>query len=294
MVPAITLPGHVYVVAAAPYHDGVFDGGAACDRDVGVGLERHHRAAAPGTVLSDHRLGIGVDDAVGEGVGGEPPEHHGVHRPDAGAGQHRHRQLRDHPHVDGDAVAPLHSQRAQGVGELAHLFVQVPIGDVAGVAGLAHPVIGDLVALRVEVTIEAVVGEVELAVGEPLVEGGLGVVEDDRGLLEPADARSGLLGPEPEPVGLGPLVDSRLGVGLGGELFRGRKRSLLFEEVGNGGIARVRHRVLLVPRRMPWGWWRYRTGSVAGSPRALAASSPHAHRDDGPGSWIPRVAGGCS
>ena len=48
-----------------------------------------------------------------------------VRRADAGAGQHGDGQLRDHRHVDGDAVAGLDAQPLEDVGELADLAVQL-------------------------------------------------------------------------------------------------------------------------------------------------------------------------
>jgi hypothetical protein len=49
--------------------------------------------------------------------------------------------------------------------------MEVGVGDRPGVAGLADPVVGDLVAEPVlDVAVDAVVGDVQLAAGEPLRE----------------------------------------------------------------------------------------------------------------------------
>jgi len=57
--------------------------------------------------------------------------------------------------------------------------VQVGVGDVALLALLTAPVVGDLAALAgLDVPVDAVVTDVDLAVREPLVERRIGVVED--------------------------------------------------------------------------------------------------------------------
>ena len=120
------------------------------------------------------------------------------------------------------------------IGKPPHLGVEVGIGQGPGVTGFAHPVVGDLVAMLIEMPIEAVVGEVELAVGEPLVEGSIGVIETYRGLLEPGDTAQGLLGPIGDRVGSCLFVDSRFGVGLGRELRRRGEAAILAEQVLDG------------------------------------------------------------
>src|SRR5947207_3028228 len=83
----------------------------------------------------------------------------------------RHGQLGDHRHVDGDPVALLDAEAPEGVGEALHLGQEVGVGDRPGVAGLALPVEGDLVAPpRVDVAVEAVLRDVERAADEPLRE----------------------------------------------------------------------------------------------------------------------------
>ena len=101
----------------------------------------------------------------------EAAEDDRVRRADPGAGEHRDRQLGDHRHVDGDPVAGLDAELEQRVGRLADLALEVGVGDRPGVAGLADPVVGDLVAeAALDVPVDAVVGDVELAADEPLGE----------------------------------------------------------------------------------------------------------------------------
>ena len=74
------------------------------------------------------------------------------------------------------AFTPSELQR---IGEAADVGVQLAVGHVAHVARLADEGQRGLVAALLEVHVEAVVGDVELAVGEPAVVRGLRLVERD-------------------------------------------------------------------------------------------------------------------
>ena len=126
---------------------------------VRVDLQGHGAAPAVAAVGGDHDVVHSrVVDAAGERVGRETAEDDGVGRPDARAGEHRDGQLGDHRHVDGDPVALLHAEGAEGVGEPADLVEEVRVGEGALVARLALPVVGDLVAEAVgDVAVETVV-----------------------------------------------------------------------------------------------------------------------------------------
>jgi hypothetical protein len=79
--------------------------------------------------------------------------------------------LRDHLHVQADAVALLHAQALQPVGELADLLVQFLVADLRIFAGrVAFPDDRGLIAARGEVPIEAVVADVRLAAANHLIE----------------------------------------------------------------------------------------------------------------------------
>jgi hypothetical protein len=169
-------------------------------RVVDVGLERGSLAATQTFVSSDHDLRFAVDDATGQRFRREATEHHRVDRTDAGASQHRDHGLRDHRHIDGDHVTTVYILAAQGVGELADFFVQFAVGDIAAFGRVvALPDDCDLVATFRQMTVQAVVGNVQGAIGKPfdvdavIVEGGLfdgGERFDPVQALEPARARS--------------------------------------------------------------------------------------------------------
>ena len=89
-----------------------------------------------------------VVDAIAQRLGAEAAEHHAVDRADARARQHRDGQLRDERQVDRDAIALLHAERLEDVGELADLAVQIEVGQRPAIARLAFPDERGLVAAR--------------------------------------------------------------------------------------------------------------------------------------------------
>ena len=158
-------------IADAADDEGVLDRRGRRQGVVDGRLERRRLAAPPAAVGGDDELRLRVVDAVAQRLGREPAEDDGVRRADARAGEHGDGQLGDHRHVDGDPVAGLDAQLEQGVGGLRDLALEVGVGDRPGVARLADPVVGDLVAEAVrDVPVDAVVGDVELAADEPLGE----------------------------------------------------------------------------------------------------------------------------
>ena len=85
----------------------------------------------------------------------------------------------------------------------------------AGLALLAVPVVGDPVAVaRLDVPVQAVVGDVELAVGEPLVERRVRVVEHLLERLRPVEQVPRAVRPEPDGVGRGLLDEGAVLVGV--------------------------------------------------------------------------------
>ena len=130
------------------------------------------------------------------------------------AGEHRDDGLGNHRHVDGHAIAGDQADLDEVVRGLAHLGEQLAVGEVAGVARLADPVDRHPVAVALEdMTVDAVVCDVEFAADKPLGERRAGPVEDVGEVGVPVQS-AGLLGPEREPVGLGCFGQFRSGVGL--------------------------------------------------------------------------------
>jgi hypothetical protein len=153
---------------------------------------------------------------------------------DPGAGEHRDHGLGDHRHVDRDPVAGLDAELEQRVGRLAHLVLELGVGDLAGVAGLTFEVVRDLVAEAVlDVPVDAVVGRVQLAVGVPLGERRIAPVQR-LGRLDRPGQPLGLLGPEPLEIGGGPFVGVGLEVGVRGQVGGWLEPALLVHQVRQG------------------------------------------------------------
>src|SRR4029078_2510817 len=100
-------------------------------------------------------------------VGGDATKDDSVRRPDPGAGEHRDRELGDHRHVDRDPVALADPQLAERVRRLLALPQECGVGYRPGIAWLADPVVGDLVAESVrDVPLDAVLRDVQLPATE--------------------------------------------------------------------------------------------------------------------------------
>jgi hypothetical protein len=223
--------------------------GAAHDEDllhrVGVlkrlvdgGLEGGGLAAPELPVGGHDDLALGVVDAGVQRLGREPAEDDRVRGAESGAGQHGEDGLGDHRHVDRHRVTGPDAELGQGVGGLADLALEVGVGDGAGVAALALEVDRDPVTVAgLDVPVDAVVRDVELAADEPLREGCVVPVQGALEVGRPGDALAGLLGPEALVIGGGGLVHLGGAVGLRGER-RGRGK---VELVGVAGQAVVGH-----------------------------------------------------
>ena len=274
-------PATIVDVVAGPLDDDRgLDGRRVESASSAAALSADRLAAPVAAVGGDQDLRPAVVDPAGQGFGREDPEDDRVGRPDPRAGQHRDRQLRDHRHVDRDAVAGPDAQLLQRVGRLADLAEEVAEGQRPGVARLADPVVGDLVAEAVlDVPVDAVVGDVQLAAGEPLRERQLPFERLVEG-LRPADPLAGALGPERLEVGLRLGVQVLGRVGLGGEGRVRREEPRLREEVFD---LRRRKRVLdahgsLVSKLV---WPGHRTAPHA--PRATATGRQRRDRHRPPG-----------
>ncbi len=98
---------------------------------------------------------------------------------DAGAGQHGIGRLRNHRHVDGDAVTFLDAMFFHDVRQAANLVVELVIRDLlVDVRIIAFPDDGGPLTMSFQVTVDAVVGNIGQAVFKPLdgdltLEGGI-------------------------------------------------------------------------------------------------------------------------
>ena len=229
--PVVAVRNHVDAMPGRLDDDGRLDRGRARERFVGVMLESDLLAAPVPAIGGDQDLGLAVVDPTRQRLGREPAEDDRVRRPDPGAGEHRDRQLRDHRHVDGDAVARLDAELLEGVGRLADLALEVAERQRSGVAWLADPVVGRLVAeAPLDVSIDAVVADVELAAGEPLRERQI-PFERRRERRRPVELFASPLRPEGLEIRLRFRVKVGGAVGLRGEGGVGREGPGFREEV---------------------------------------------------------------
>ncbi|ENN84294.1 hypothetical protein RHSP_76207 [Rhizobium freirei PRF 81] len=111
VIPKVTagFPGDL--AAGAAHDEDVLDRdlllGGDLDRRIGIFLQRNGFTTAHAFVAGDDEGGFAIDDAAAERFGRKAAEDDGMHRTDAGASEHRIGRLRDHRHIDGDAIALL-------------------------------------------------------------------------------------------------------------------------------------------------------------------------------------------
>ena len=145
----------------------------ALDRLVALLLVVQELAPPVVAVHRDQEATLRVVDPRRQRVRGKAPEDDRVGRADPRAGEHRDRELGHHREVDRDDVVLPHAEPPQHRRPLVHLPVEAAVGDRPLVPDLADPVVRRLVAPRLEVPVDAVVGGVEPPADEPAVEGRL-------------------------------------------------------------------------------------------------------------------------
>ncbi len=156
-----------------------------------------------------------------------------MRRANASARQHGNRQLRRHPHVDGNTVAFADAEVFQNVRELLHRSPELLVGEGPNLARFALPNQRSLVLARsLNMAIEAVIGKIELAANEPL-RPGLVPLQNLVPLFEPVQLFGG---PSPEFFRLlhrlliqGFIFGQALNLRLRGKFWRRRKTALLIK-----------------------------------------------------------------
>ena len=232
MPPDIAPSLHCHGFTGAAQHEDRLDTRTALGkRLVGSGLQLDDVAASPTPVRSDHAASARVLDAILERKRRESAEHHRMNGTDARAGLHRYDRLRHERHVDHHAIAPTDAARLKGVGKAADLGVQLPIAQLAHVAGLAFENDGGAMAMLGQMHVETVPRYVQLAISKPAVIRRCRIIERLGEELPPGDLRTREIGPVTHRVSIGSALQSgeisRLDTGRLGELPRRRKQSLL-------------------------------------------------------------------
>ncbi len=233
----VTLIVPRHVAAGTAVDDHISDDASAVElqRFVDDRLKRQRLAAADLLVGGDHGDRPGIDDALVQRLRREAAEHDRMRRADPRAGLHCRDAFDRHRHINDHAITRLHAQPAQPIREPVHAgkqFLVAHAGHVA-VVGLEHDR-GTFPPPGFDMTVEAVIGNVELAVLEPLVERCVRFVEHlgERCLPGELLARE----PRPEPfvvvLGRGDQFEIRIHTGdrgLGGQFGRRRENTVLLK-----------------------------------------------------------------
>ena len=154
-----------------------------------------HRPARLETARAAHdRLRTRVLDSRGELVRGESAEDHGVDCAESRAGEHRDHGLRDHRHVDDDAIALPYADAAQRSGEARGLLEQLTVRVLQRlVCDCAVPDERELIgAARLDVDVERVLARVQLPALEPVRAFRVLAIQHAFPRLAPAESARGL------------------------------------------------------------------------------------------------------
>ena len=181
------------------------------DGTVDQGLVGHDAARFDPAGGGEDGARLGVVDPHRKFMRGKAAEHHRMHRPQPGAGQHRLERFGHHGHVDDHAVALFDAARAQGSGQPRHAGLQLGIGD-PGLGAGDRAVVDDrhlVAAPASDVPVDGVPAAVEPPVRKPFVEVFSGFEERLRRLLVPVD-RLGQL----HPVALGIVLPALIYLGI--------------------------------------------------------------------------------
>ena len=183
------------MMQACGLHAGEFD------RLVEQRLVLHDAAGLEPAACREDQFRLGVLDPGGELLGGKAAEHHGMHRADPRAGQHRHHGFRHHRHIEDDAVAFGHAEILHDGGERLHLVQHLGIGEFgdALVPDCQRRIVDQrhlVGAAAGDMAVERVVAGVDHGAGEPAAVEPHGGIEHLFRRLDPVDlARR--LGPKP-------------------------------------------------------------------------------------------------
>jgi len=196
MPPVITSRVHERIGAGALIHDHIANRGTFGQRFIHRGFELHFFPAPVSAVRGDDDGGAQIVDASLQCFGGKSTEHDAVNDAEPGAGEHGDGEFRNHRHVQDGPVAGFVAARLEHGREADHQPVQFLVGEHALFPRLTFPDDGGFIfARRRQVTIQAVIGDVGLASGEPFGERRI-PFEHARPGFEPVDVLCGEVGPE--------------------------------------------------------------------------------------------------
>jgi len=171
-------------------------------------------------------------------LGAKTAEHHAMHRPDPGAGQHRDRRLRHHRKIDHHPVPFLYPLPPERVGKAANFVMQLLVGQDPDIPRFPLKNNRRLVPTRsVQMPVQAVVAEIQPPATKPFRKRLL-PLQHLLGILEPGQLLLRHLAPKLLRV-LHRLPVHRLVLG------RTRKDRLLGEGSGGSEFRICRHLIFL-------------------------------------------------
>ena len=196
--PEVSPGDHVDLFVRPPGHQHAGHGIESVDGLIDGSLQGQPLAAAESFVGRDHELASSVEDTVTDRFGAEAAEHDGVDGADSRAGEHGVRELRDHRHVDADAIAAPHAVMKQHVRHAADFVLELPVRNPLVFARLVlRPDDRVLVSPFVDMAVDAVVAGVQPSTGKPSEVDVLVIAVENRMPFVKPGQRLGLLGPEP-------------------------------------------------------------------------------------------------
>ncbi len=168
VVPDIAPVDPIDLATRALHNDAGFHRFAFFQRLVGIGLQRDFLCPAQAFIRRDHHDAFAVIDAPRQRIGGESAKDDGMHRTDAGTGQHGIGGFGDHGHIDTDAVAFLDALVLHGIGQTADMAVQLAIGDCRIILRVvAFPEYCGLITTAFQMPVNAIVGRIQRPVLVP-------------------------------------------------------------------------------------------------------------------------------
>ncbi|KAF5032182.1 hypothetical protein DSECCO2_619940 [anaerobic digester metagenome] len=152
-----------------PEDDGLFDARRVGERLVHDIAERDGLSPPVADICGDDDLCLRIVDPHRERARAETAEDHRMDGPEPRAGKHRDDLLGDERHVNADPVAFPDAEARKGVCTPHHLAVEAVVGEPPLFPALAAPYDRRFIpAVARDVAVEAVVGDVEFSVDEPL------------------------------------------------------------------------------------------------------------------------------
>ncbi len=141
---------------------------AGVHRLVRIVFQRDVFATANPLIGGDQHLAIRIQNPVFQCIRGEATKHHRVDGAQTGTGEHGVGGLGNHRHINAHSIAFLDAALTQQIAQPADFGVQFPVSDHLVFRGVIPlPDDGDLIRPLLQMAIDAVYADIELAALEP-------------------------------------------------------------------------------------------------------------------------------